>query len=136
MLTVMAVVKGIELLFKGIYTIATWDENLIKKGQEAKKNIDDINKSYTEANKLVEDFDEKEYRKLQSKKDNETISTEEYERLASINNRLAETFPSLVSGFDEQGNAIINMGDKAGDASNKLNELLEQERELANFQVS
>ena len=84
----------------------------------------------------MEDFDEKEYRKLQSKKDNETISTEEYERLASINNRLAETFPSLVSGFDEQGNAIINMGDKAGDASNKLNELLEQERELANFQVS
>jgi len=46
---------------------------------------------------------------------------------------MANLFPSLVSGFDSQGNAILTLDANADKAKESIAALLEEERQLADF---
>lgn len=52
-----------------------------------------------------------------------------YSKFIDLNNRLAEAFPSLKSGIDESGNAIINYGNNAKNTAEKIGELIKQEED-------
>ena len=51
-------------------------------------------------------------------------------------NEVASIYPSVVSSYDAQGNAIVNLGDNAEAAANKLSGLLDQQRAIANYQIA
>lgn len=89
----------------------------INDDKDAQKNFDDrlesISKKYSELNSGVNSITN----------DNISLTNEEYEQYLSICNKLAEQYPSLVKGYDSQGNAILNLGDNVDDTTKKLKEM-------------
>lgn len=136
MATVMIAVKGFELLATSVYNYATREKRWISQGKEAIQNIQERTDAYSKMKDTIDNLNTDEYWDLKEQSDNGDLSTEEYEKFVEINNQLAEMFPTLVSGYDDQGNALIDLGESAEDASSQLQMLLNQERELAAFEVS
>ncbi|MDE7435402.1 MAG: hypothetical protein K2N01_06235, partial [Lachnospiraceae bacterium] len=62
---------------------------------------------------------------------NLSLSTEDYAEYLSISNELAELFPTLISGYDNQGNALLAIGSDAEETRKKLQELIEAEQDAA-----
>lgn len=131
--------KGLSLLISGIDDIIHREEKLIEKGEEAKKLIDDLDSDYSNKQSLI-DQSGSSYAKLREKvgKNNENLglTSEEYEQFLNINSQLAETFPNIISGVDSQGNAILDLGNNAETTTQKLNDLLEQEKEYNNLKIA
>jgi len=48
------------------------------------------------------------------------LTSDEYDRYIEVNAKIAEMFPSLVSGYDSQNNAILNLGKTAEQTTEKL----------------
>jgi TP901 family phage tail tape measure protein len=62
-----------------------------------KQTIDDISESYEKLSQGVNT----------SNNNNVSLSTDEYKEYCTIVNQIADMFPTLVSGYDAQGNAIL-----------------------------
>ena len=135
----MAVSWVLNKAVEGIYNAIHASEIKIKKGQEAQKLIQEAQSQYDEKAETVESSGET-YAKLREKvganNQNIGLTTDEYSQFIAINNQLADMFPSLVSGYDAQGNAILSLGSSADETSDKLQNLLEQEKNLTNFKTS
>ena len=129
-------------IVKGIYNLINAEEIAIQKGVEARQAIQDLNERFANKKEYTDENFE-EYTELRqgvkiSNKDgieNMSLSNDEYKRFLEINNELADLFPSLVTGYDSQGNAILNLSSDANEATNSMSQLLEQERQLADFKV-
>lgn len=67
---------------------------------------------------------------------NLSLSTEEYKEFLDINKQLSESFPTLKTNIDENGNAILTLGTKGITAKEQLQELLDTEENLNNFKIS
>lgn len=135
----IAVTWAINKAIEGIYNAFHASEIKIEKGQEAQKLIQEAQSQYDEKAEAVESSGET-YAKLREKvgvnNQNIGLTTDEYSQFIAINNQLADMFPSLVSGYDAQGNAILSLGSSADKTSDKLQNLLEQEKNLTNFKTS
>lgn len=135
----IAVTWAINKAIEGIYNAYRASEIKIEKGQEAQKVIQEAQSQYDEKAEAVESSGET-YAKLREKvganNQNIGLTTDEYSQFIAINNQLADMFPSLVSGYDAQGNAILSLGSSADETSDKLQSLLEQEKNLTNFKTS
>lgn len=59
------------------------------------------------------------------------LSEEDYAEYLSISNKFAELFPELIVGYDEQGNAILEIGNNAEETNQKINDLLDTQKEVA-----
>lgn len=59
--------------------------------------------------------------------ENISLSTEDYERFLDLNNQIAEILPSTVSGFDSQGNAILNLTGSVVNLNNAFSELAQSQ---------
>ena len=126
-----------------ISLIDSWvhrSENLIEAGKQAESEIQSLNQEYgnhkTTVDSVVDSYDA-----LRSKVDMKTnrnmgLTSTEYQQFLDQNNQLASMFPSLVDGYDSQGNAIINLGSSAATASVQLNKLLEAERQSNNYKIA
>lgn len=70
--------------------------------------------------------------------DNENISLndDDYQTFLDISNQLADLYPSLVTGYDANGNAIINLGNNASDAAQKLRDLFEAQQLIAHNNIA
>lgn len=88
--------------------------------------IESVTKKYSELSKGVDLLNNK----------NVSLNDEEYQSFLDISNQLAEVFPSLVTGYDANGNAILNLGTNAENAAQKLTALLEAERNAAHFDIA
>lgn len=116
-------------------------EETIERGKEAQKAITDARESYSTKKSTIENFNVNNYADMKSQVNaksnaNETLSADQYQEYLNISNELAEIFPQLVQGYDAQGNAILNLSDDADTATQSLADLLEQERQLANYKIS
>lgn len=135
----IAVTWAINKAIEGIYNAVHASEIKIEKGQEAQKLIQEAQSQYDEKAEAVESSGET-YAKLREKvgvnNQNISLTTDEYSQFIAINNQLADMFPSLVAGYDAQGNAILSLGSNADETSDKLQNLLEQEKNLTNFKTS
>lgn len=135
----IAVTWAINKAIEGIYNAVHASEIKIEKGQEAQKAIQEVQSQYDEKAEAVESSGET-YAKLREKvgvnNQNIGLTTDEYSQFIAINNQLADMFPSLVAGYDAQGNAILSLGSNADETSDKLQNLLEQEKNLTNFKTS
>ena len=137
----MGISAGISLAVKGIELLVTRQKRLIESGKEAAASIKQSQTSYNDAAKTVNDYG-KTYEQLSSgvelvngKLTNISLSTDEYDRFLEANKALADTFPSIVSGFDSEGNAILNLGNNASSATEQLNGLLDAQRAVMRKEV-
>lgn len=140
MAVMYAASAAIEAIGTAIYNTIHATEIAIEKGEEAKQVIADIGDAYNSKKNTV-DTNKDRYIELSvgvNTKTNENLSltADEYNEFLNITNQLAETFPSLVTGYDAQGNALLSLSGNANDTSVSLEKLLEQERQLADFKVS
>lgn len=71
-----------------------------------------------------------------STNENRSLSTQEYEEFLAINKQLADSFPGLTKGIDENGNAILSLGANGMTAKTQLEELLQTEEDLSNFKTA
>ena len=69
-------------------------------------------------------------------KANLSLSDDKYTEFLEISNQLAGLFPTLVSGYDSQGNALLTLGNGAQSATDQLNSLLEMQRQMAHVEIS
>lgn len=139
---------AIGKVFEGIDYLAHYDENIIKAGQEAKESIESTFSSFQDGQKSISDLSNsfsdstdkiqttgealddiaEKYTKLKKGVDpntneNISLSTDEYQEYLNISQTLASLYPSLISKTDAQGNAILNLGDKASESAEKLKDL-------------
>ena len=115
-------------------------EKIIEKGKEAQKVISEYKDSY-DSKKNFADSNTEDFLKLREgiegdTNKNKSLSTEDYEKFLSLNNQMAELFPQLVVGYDSQGNALLNLASGAGEAAGQIEQLVEQERSLADFKIA
>lgn len=87
--------------------------------------IDSVAKKYSELSKNVDTVTNK----------NKGLSSEEYQQYLDISNQLASQFPSLVEGYDAQGNAILNLGSNADSAAASLKSLYDAQMLSANVKI-
>lgn len=131
------------VLDKSINAIYNWinaTEIAIEKGKEAQQTIAEIGENY-ENKKTTVNTNLDRYTELSKGVDNGSntnisLTNDEYLEFLSISNQLADAFPELVVGWDSQGNALLSLSGDANETSNALNELLDQERQLADFKIS
>ena len=119
---------GIEMLIKGITWLAEADERAVKAGEKvtstydnatskATKNITDLKGYQTEFSGLAEGVNDAGQ--------NVGLTTDQFERYHEIVNKIAKLSPTLVKGYDAEGNAIaknkniINDAIKAQEAAKK-----------------
>lgn len=114
-------------------------EKLKKASEEAAKSIQEIKDTYTEHTKLLKEVSES-YNDLASGIDtktnkNLTLSSDDYNKFLDINNQLAKSFPQLVDTIDNNGNAIINLGNNSQESAAKIRELLQAEQNTQNYKI-
>lgn len=147
-------------IISGIGYLITYQDRLIEKGEEAKEKI---NESYTSFNDTKSSLDSlgssfadnadqivstgdaidsiaKKYTELKDGVDkfnntNKSLSDEDYQSYLDISEQLASQFPTLVSGYDAQGNAILNLGSNADSAAVSLQNLYEAQMLSAHVDV-
>lgn len=93
--------------------IRTEYDNQKKSLRETKATIDSVSDSYAKLSKGVDTATNK----------NISLNTDEYEKYLDIVNKIGDAVPSLVKGYDNQGNAILSCAgnvDKLTEAYNKL----------------
>lgn len=126
--------KGIQIASKAIDEYVHRVEYAIERMEEAEQTISD---SQTKLRNLSSTIEENRDRFLELSEGvdkfsrNVKLSEEDYAEYLSISNQLAEISPTLVSGYDDQGNALIRLGENAEDTNAKLNDILETEKALA-----
>lgn len=139
MLASFAIEKAVE----GIINFIRREEIAIEKGKEARQTIADINKEFSSKQSFASDENIERYSELRKGVEvsatkgvkNKNLSNEEFEEFLSLNQQIADLFPSLVTGFDNQGNAMVNLSSNADKAKQSIHLLLEQERQMADFKV-
>ena len=127
------VALGTYLLGKGVQAIDNYVhryENLVKKSQEAQQEtqakISGIKEEKSHLKSLAD-----EYTTLQKK---EQKTEEDTQRLLEVRRELAELSPNLVSGWDKEGNPIIELGNALDKAIEKYNVAIERQERLLQLQ--
>jgi hypothetical protein len=156
----MAASWAIGKVFEAIDDYRHRSENLIKVGKEAKDAIDSTFNSFSEGKQSIMDLGSsfadqsdqikttgdaidqvaEKYAELrsgvnQNTNENVSLSTDEYQQYIDLSSQLASQFPSLVSGYDEQGNAVLNLSKNADTAAESIRNLYNAQMLSANVEM-
>ncbi len=93
--------------------------------QNLKKSIDDVMPRFAELAKGVNALGE-----------NESLSDEEYSEFLSLQNQIAELFPDIDIGLDNDGNHMLALSYSANTLTESLENLLEVARQNANVEIA
>lgn len=111
MAAMWAITKGIELATKGIEYLTTASERAIEKTREVQQEISQISSDYQSERQTLEGLRE-EYDTLTSKIGKNgakaSLSADEYERYRDITSEILGITPKLITGWNEEGEAISN----------------------------
>ena len=133
-----AITMGISALVS--FAIKAFDE-MYESADELSERIDEvISKFNSQQKELVKNkssfvSDAERYAELSKGIDalgrNVSLTTEEYSEYQSVVNSVAEQIPSLISGYDSQGNAILNVKGNVEELITAYEKLIEaQNREV------
>lgn len=146
-----ASIAGNMILFafisKGIQLATIAIDNWIHRVEKARERTDELFAEFKSMNdtladhkktvsELADRYDELSKGVNLSTNDNVSLSTEEYEEFLDINEQMAQSFPELAKGIDENGNSILTLGTKGITAKEQLEELLQTEEDLNNFRIA
>lgn len=109
----MSWINRADELADKVKDVTTEYNNQKKELKDTKATINEVADSYAELSKGVDT----------STNENINLDTDEYQQYLDIVNQIGDTFPSLISGYDAQGNAILTCAgnvDKLTEAYNKL----------------
>ena len=150
---------AVEAAIKGIDNLIHRSEKLVEAGKQADENISNAISSYQEKISSIQDLGKQvadnpssinttakaidslaeKYTKLhlgvKADGSNSTLSTDEYSEFLNISNQLADLFPSLKVGTDEQGNALLNLGTNASATARQLQDLVDVQKTLTHSEI-
>lgn len=107
----MGVMLAIQFVIKAFDELITTNEEV---AESAKKAMDEYKQAQEtlKSNKATIEEISSDYEKLSKGVDklgnNVSLSASEYERYHEVVNKVADMFPDMVSGYDSEGNAILN----------------------------
>lgn len=134
--------KGIEWVYKKISGKAEAEalEKMSEKAQDAQSKIKSL-QSEVKQNADTVDQAGKKYAELaqgvnQLTGKNISLSDDEYKEFLDVSNQLAEVFPQLTKGYDDNGNAILDLQGNVDGITGKLKDLLEIEQQLAQQEIN
>ena len=135
MLISWGIEKGIEAINNYIHRI----EIAIEKGKEAQQAIANT-KNELESKKVIstsaERFGELREGINVDTNDNISLTNEEYKEYIALCDQIADIHPELVTGYDEQGNALLNLAGNAEEATAKLLELYDIDAKIAGLEIA
>ena len=136
----LAVSLAIQAISTGIDNYIHRVENARERTAELLDEFQQRNDSLSDHKKVVSESADR-YSRLSegvdlSTNENRSLSTQEYEEFLAINKQLADSFPELAKGIDENGNAILSLGANGMTAKAQLEELLQTEEDLSNFKTA
>lgn len=141
-----ALTMGISVIVTGAITAFTsWinaSKEITKNAQAAKDKIASITSDLKANTETVENSKQR-YAELAQEVENlgkvnqsqGNLSNDEYKEFLDISNQLAGVFPSLTKGYDDNGNAILDLSGNVDTIVGSLDDLLQKEKELANKQI-
>lgn len=88
--------------------------------ESQKKSVEAITTNKGQTDQLIQ-----KYKELQKAKDNGSLSPDKEQEYLQVTQQLAQTFPNLISGYNDQGNAIIKNNEALEDAIKYTKELAE-----------
>ncbi len=115
-------------------------ESAKKNAEDAKSNIKSL-QSEIKSNADTVDQAGKKYAELaqgvnQLTGKNISLSDDEYKEFLDVSNQLADVFPQLTKGYDDNGNAILDLQGNVDGITGKLKDLLEIEQQLAQQEIN
>lgn len=115
-------------------------EKMSEKAQDAQSKIKSL-QSEIKQNADTVDEAGKKYAELaqgvnQLTGKNISLSDDEYKEFLDVSNQLAEVFPQLTKGYDDNGNAILDLQGNVDGITGKLKDLLEIEQQLAQQEIN
>lgn len=143
----MAVSAGISLIGKGISWV--YKEISGKNAEEAKKAIQEAGEAARNEFKNIQDdlkstistVDEVKQRYAQlaqgvenlgkANQSRGTLTADDYNEFLDISNELSDLFPTLTQGYDDNGNAILNLNGDIQTITSSLNGLVEAQKAVA-----
>lgn len=138
-----AVSFGASLIISGIITAVTdylnRVVNAIEASHRAKEAIDEANSTLKEQQNLIKESGRK-YAELaqhvnQLNNTNLDLKEEEYAEFLNLSNQIAEQFPDLVKGYDENGNAILSLNGTVSDINSTLDTYIEKAKEASQVKI-
>ena len=115
-------------------------EKMSEKAQDAQSKIKSL-QSEIKQNADTVDQAGKKYAELargvnQLTGKNISLSDDEYKEFLDVSNQLADVFPQLTKGYDDNGNAILDLQGNVDGITGKLKDLLEIEQQLAQQEIN
>lgn len=115
-------------------------EKMSEKAQDAQSKIKSL-QSEIKQNADTVDEAGKKYAELaqgvnQLTGKNISLSDDEYKEFLDVSNQLADVFPQLTKGYDDNGNAILDLQGNVDGITGKLKDLLEIEQQLAQQEIN
>lgn len=110
--------KGIEWAYKKISGKAAEEakQKIREVGEEARNAADEIKSNFESTKSTVDDISDR-YAELaqgvqnlgKATQNQGKLSNDDYKEFLDLSNQLAELFPQLTSGYDDNGNAILKL---------------------------
>ena len=114
MIAMWAIGEAISFAIKELDNFFNAADKAIEKGKNALSEIQSLNKEVKDTNESIEANKDKyaEYAKgVSAAGENVSLTAEQFKEYHDITNQIAEKFPSLINGFDSEGNAILKNKD-------------------------
>lgn len=139
--TAMIAQQLISWGLQGIDAIVHWDDNIIAKGKGAKETILEQNQTYKDQKSQLEELQE-QYTKYASGVKisgniikNATLSDEDFQAFLDTSNQIANLAPSMIDGWDSEGNAILKFGTDTKEANQQISDYIQLQRDVTHLSI-
>lgn len=142
MIAMFAISEAISFAYKAIDNYIHRIDNLKEATNEAKSEIDSIKSDFSTLSSTTDEVKEKFAELAQgvenlgkANQSHGTLSVDDYGEFLDLSNQLAELFPQLTRGYDENGNAILGLSGNVDTIVSSLDSLVSVQQKLANQQI-
>lgn len=133
---------GISALTSFIDNIIITKEEIKEAGEAARNTIDEISTNFENLQKETDDVKTRFASLAQGVENlgkvNQSrgkLTTDDYEEFLDLSNQLADLFPQLKIGYDDNGNAILNLSGNVNTIVGSLDNLVKVQQKLANQKI-
>ena len=137
-----AITQGISFIITKIDEVVNRTQKIKEAATEAKAVIKDIKSEFDNLKSSTEDVGKKFAELAQGVenlgKTNQSrgkLSVEDYDEFLDLSNQLSELYPQLTKGFDDNGNAILNLSGNVNTITSALEGLLDIQQKIANEEI-
>lgn len=117
--------RSAEEIGQSIQSIVSECQNLKRELKDLQSSANNVIPRFVDLSEGVDRFGK-----------NISLTDEEYAEFLDLNNKIAEMFPQIDMGLDENGNHMLSLSGSADVLSASLWDLVEAERELANQEIA